>query len=217
MSEKCSIDDRFQFLQQVHHYTNYGYTEFFIGFYPGKKMDRAKEIDKKIIERYKANLDKDRKYYRKKKGLSNFVFLRSKDMYIILKTSGEVDFELQDAFVSLKKETIKIAISENIVMEIFRDGRNKFTVKIEKNCFRDIREQIRDLLDKRRFNEAATKFSNLNGLPSFSAVIKQKIDLKKYILNHVKKNNLAKKEVYAKFEESLRINTKRKVYKIDWN
>lgn len=217
MGEKYLIDNRLHFIQQVHHLMNFGYTNYFIGTYPIKKKQRFLEIDKKLISKYNMNLSKDRKYYRKKKDLCNYVFLRSREFYIILKTTGKDDIEVDDNFVSIFEKPLSIPVSDRLLLTIFRDGRKKITVKIEKESFREIRENLRFKLDNRRFNETSEKFNNLNGLPGFSGIVKQKIELKKYLLNHFKKNTLGNKEIYSRFDDSLRINTKRKVYKIEYS
>ena len=214
MSESHVIDNGFAFLQQIQLLLARGYTNYFIGTYPIKKEDKFEMIDKKIIQQYKCDLNKDKIYYRKKKGLCNVKFLRHKNIYLLLKTNGKEDIDYENNYLSIKETNLTIKLSDHLTVEFFYDSQLKITLKIEKQCFRDIRETIRDYLDARRFNEAANKFSSLNGIPAYAGVIVQKKQLKQYLMKYVKQHSLLDKEGLKRFKTSLRIHTRRTMYTI---
>src|SRR5208337_790082 len=63
--------------------------------YPQDKINKWSGIDQKLIAKYSANQDKDRKYRNKQKGLANYMLVRHADQCLLLKTEGR-EIEVTD-------------------------------------------------------------------------------------------------------------------------
>lgn len=214
MGENYVIENGFAFLQQVHHLMNSGYTNYFIGFYPEVKRKKFNQIDKKIVELYNCNFNKDKIYYRKKKGLCNAKFLRKDNMYVLLKTNGKEDIDYENEYVSVFEKPFVFEISKDLSVEIHKNSKGKLSVRLERNCYKKIKERLKSHLSKRNFDKATTEFNNLNGIPAWGGMIEDKKVLHSVMIEHIKKHTLMNKEQLKDFRKGLRINIKRTIFKV---
>lgn len=76
-------------LQQLVNYVSNGYQYFFSMEFSQKHMENIEKIDEKIINKYQTFLSKDKRYYNKKKGLANFVYLRFKNQAFVLMATND--------------------------------------------------------------------------------------------------------------------------------
>lgn len=214
MSEKYSIGDWQAFVQQIQYLVSRGYVEYCLIKYPEHKTDKFLKIDRKLIQKYNCNLNKDKTYYNKKKGYCNFKFLRWGDTGIFLKTKGIPNEKLvvDDVFLNVKKEKINIIIGEQTVLNIGYDEENKATVFLNKDSYRNVKAVCFQHIDSKNFRKAASTFNNLNGLPAWGGIVRQKIKLKGQIISKMKKN--VSVDQTFEYDKKMKINTKRTPVKV---
>ena len=209
MSEKYLIGEWVAFVQQIQHLVARGYLEYCLVNYPQKKLDKFLKIDRKLIEKYNANLNKDKAYYNKTKGYCNFKFLRYGDTAIIMKSKGDVkqNVVLDDAFSDARKQKIDIRIGERTVLSIGYDSTKKVTVFLHNDSYRHVKATCLQHLDSSNYYAAVSTFNNLNGLPAWGGIVQQKIKMKGQILAKMKKTLPAKQS--DALGHKMIINTKR--------
>lgn len=209
MNEKYLIGDWVAFVQQIQYLVSRGYVEYCLVNYPQNKVDKFLKIDQKLIEKYNANLNKDRAYYNKKKKFCNFKFLRFQDAAIIMKTKGDPHEKIlmDDVFSSVQKEKINVRIGEKTILRIGYNEKKKATVFLHNDSYRNVKATCFQLLDSKNYHLVTSTFNNLNGLPAWGGIVQQKIKLKGQITTKMKKN-LSVDQVYI-FEQKMKINTKR--------
>ena len=81
-------------LQQLVTYVSSGYHYYFSMQIAEKFMANIDKIDEKIINKYETYFGKDKRYYNKKKGFANFVYLRFKNQAFVLMATN--DFQNKD-------------------------------------------------------------------------------------------------------------------------
>jgi hypothetical protein len=214
MSEKYLIGEWVAFIQQIQHLVARGYTEYCLVNYPQNKTDKFLKIDQKLIKKYNANLNKDRAYYNKKKKRCNFKLLRYGDTAIIMKTKGDPreDIVMDDVFSNVQKVKINIKIGEKTILLIGYDEEKKTTVFLHNESYLNVKATCFQLLDSKNYYVAISTFNNLNGLPAWGGLVKQKIKMKGQIVTKMKKNLSA--DQVAVFEKKMIINTKRTPVKV---
>ncbi|MFJ7680440.1 hypothetical protein ACIQXQ_20715 [Peribacillus sp. NPDC097198] len=214
MSEKYLIGNWVSFVQQIQHLVSRGYGEFCLIKYPEKKAEKFLKIDRKLIDKYDANLNKDKSYYNKKRKLCNFKFLRWNDVGIILKTKGDVKdgIIVDDVFLSVKKKKIQVHVGETMTLNIGYDGKGAVTVFIDNESFKIVKATAASYIDSSEYNKAINTFNNLNGLPSWGGIVSQKIKMKDHLVKKMKKQ-LPQEKVYV-FSKKMIINTKRTAVKV---
>lgn len=214
MSEKYLIGEWVAFVQQVQFLVSRGYYEFHLVHYPVSKQQKFLKIDNKLITKYNANLNKDKAYYNKKKGYCNFKFLRHEALGILLKTDGNLNknIMMDDKFINIKEEKIRIQIGETLVLLIGYDEKGAITVFMDKKTYRTVKVTCFQYIESKKFNRAIETFNALNALPSWGGIVSQKIKMKEQIIKKLTEN-LKKEEVYAKSLQ-LKINTKRTPVKV---
>lgn len=209
MSEKYLIGDWVAFVQQILHLVARGYHEYCLVNYPAKKTDKFLKIDRKLIGKYNANLNKDKAYYNKQKGYCNFKFLRWGDTGIILKTNGDLqkNIVLDDAFSDARKQKIGIKIGEKTTLEIGYGHERKITVFLHNDSYRIVKATCFEYIDSSDYYAAISTFNNLNGLPAWGGIVQQKIKMKGQIITKMKKN--LPREKSDALASKMIINTKR--------
>lgn len=214
MSEKYLVVSWVAFVQQLQHLVARGYEEYCAISYPEKKEDKFEKIDGKLISKYNCNLDKDKSYYRKKKKISNFKFLRFGNQAMILKTKGKIEegIIMDDAFKHVKKEKMVIPIGEKATLSIGYDDEKKVSVFMTKEMYREVKYTCFEYIDTKKYAKAVETFNQLNALPSWGGIVEQKINMKQQIERHLQKA-LPKKPA-LELAQKLRINTKRTAIKV---
>ena len=153
--------------------------------YPERKKEKWLLIDKKIIEKYQTNITKDQRYRRKKKNLANYRFFRWENQCILLRTEGTQIREDDEKWKKLEgKEKILIIVG-NTEFEI-KNINKKFSVKLSKNTFKEIKAEIRNKLEKKLVNQALFEIEKISNLPNYQFLKKQKQELVKYFIEQYK-------------------------------
>jgi len=215
MSEKYLIGEGGwnAFVQQIQFYVSRGYTEYHLVKYPEHKQDKYLKIDQKLIEKYNANLNKDKAYYNKKENYCNFKFLRHGDAAIILKSKGNLrkNIVLDDVFQSVENEKIAVQIGEKVTLVIGYDEM-KVTVFLDKKTYREVRATCLEYMDRQKYQKATDTFNQLNALPSWGGIVEQKIKMKKYLVKHLEQSLSAQKVKSLAYK--MIISTKRTAVKV---
>jgi hypothetical protein len=118
-------------LEMMVNLTGNGYHYININYIPDNKKDKYFEIDRKIINKYKLKEDsKDKKYQRKKKGLSNFRYLRWQNIVVIMHTDGHIIIpkELEGSLFKRGKFKNKNLLTEKAALSRF----NQYQVDLYK-------------------------------------------------------------------------------------
>jgi len=214
VSEKYLVVSWVAFVQQLQHLIARGYEEYCAVSYPDKKEDKFEKIDGKLISKYNANLDKDKSYYRKKKKLCNFKFLRFGNQAMILKTKGNIEegVVIDDEFKHIKKEKMVIPIGEKASLNIGFDKEKKISVFMTKEMYREVKYTCFEYIDTQKYNKAIEAFNRLNGLPAWGGIVEQKINMKQQIARHLEK--ALPKDRTAQLSKKMLINTKRTAIKV---
>lgn len=221
MGERYLVSTRFGLIQQIVNLVSNGYIEYQFGAFPEHKEKDFLKLDKKMLEAYQADFNSDKRYYRKTKGLCNVKFLRSNNVWILLKTEGKNDNEnlIEKQFSKIKEKPLVVEVAKNFFVELrYNKEKDSYTYFINKETFRSRREYIRSYINKHQLNEAATVFNMLNGIPSWGGIYEQKKMLKKYLIDYAKKRNQFTKEEIKKFRKSLVLVRTRKIFTVfdDW-
>ncbi|GCF72258.1 hypothetical protein BC2903_60770 [Bacillus cereus] len=214
MSEKYLVVSWVGFVQQLQHLIARGYEEYCVVSYPEKKEDKFEKIDRKLISKYNANLNKDKSYYRKKKKICNFKFLRFGNQAIILKTKGKIEegVVLDDTFKHIKKEKMVIPIGEKATLNVGFDNEKKVSVFMSKEMYREVKYTCFEYVDSRKYKKAIETFNQLNSLPSWGGIVDQKIKMKEQITRHLQTK--MSKDAVKELTKQMRINTKRTAIKV---
>ena len=218
-------------LQQIIYLVSKGYTYYSTGEIPINKSNKARSIDKKIIDKYNVNLSKYQRTRRKQKKLANFYYLRWKNQFVILHTKGNIDESviIDDEFYNLNDyrkgdSKFKIIVGKELIVNIvMKEG--KPTVVLDKSTYKDIKTELDELVKNKQIGKLYKRFNMLNYIPAWSGIVKQKFLLqeeifraaKKYGLNTKKKNQIKYPYEYKDLiEYPLWINTYRKPVKKDF-
>jgi hypothetical protein len=196
------------FLQQVVTLVGHGYHNYCLTVYPDSKQDRWLKIDDKLIKKYEADLGKDARYRRQKKGLGNYIFLRRESMAVIFRSTGDY-VQRNDTFVDIAESPLIIQVGDTLRLKIVPIGsRGHCTVYIEKQVLRDFKAELFDHCRHRRVDILISRFQALNGIPAYSGITQQKSVLLSEILKEAKKHGLQLKR------SDFPIQTRRKIYTV---
>lgn len=214
MSEKYLVVNWVGFIQQLQHLVARGYVEYCAVTYPVGKEHKYKQIDRKLISKYNCNLSKDKAYYRKKKKISNFKFLRFGNQAMILKTKGNIEegVIVDDKFMHIEQEKMLIPIGEKASLNIGYDNEKKVSVYMSNETYREVKYTCFEYIDRKKFAKAIESFNQLNGLPSWGGIVEQKIKMKQQLTRHLQK--ALSKESALGLANEMRINTKRTAIKV---
>lgn len=196
------------FLQQVVTLVGHGYQHYCLTIYPDSKRDKWRKIDEKLIKKYEADLGKDARYRRQKKGLANCMFLRWECIAIIFRSPGDYA-QRDDTFVDIEEAPLIFQVGDTLRLKIVPVGsRGRCTAYIDKEVLRDIKAELLDHCRHRRLDILKRRFQALNGIPGFSGITQQKSVLLSEILKEAKRHGLQVKR------SDFPIKTRRKIYKV---
>jgi len=202
------------FIQQILCLANRGYYYFHTVNLPIKKQDKWQQVDQKLINKYHINKSKFQRSRAKKKGIANFYYYRCSSVAVILHTSGEVskDIVYDDKFEDVRSKNLIINISQDIQLQVAlnkaksSEKRDSYTIKFTDKCVSSIKINLEEVVKTKNKAIIIKEFDNLNGVPAYSGVIDQKVEIAKWLVRYCKYH-----QVSLDYEKDLRINTFRKV------
>jgi hypothetical protein len=131
-------------------------------------------------------------------------------MIVILRSDGvEMDEKrLEQKFKDIRKEPIEICIGDEIVLKLHFTATEGFTIHFTRACYRSLKANFSELLEKRQVEQVKYWFNALNGIPAYAGIIEHKRKLLDYILKTAKKHGINLKRT------DFRLTMRRKIYKV---
>ena len=184
------------FLQRIQGNMKDEYFYYSIFSIPETKMDKAEAIDQKIIEKYGCNMSKDQRHRNKKKGNANFQYFRFQSCGVIMATPGNVVDDCEPLInvnikpMVLRVGTLEVVFKRSKVKIKNKEGRviktqTKYTLFLTDKCMEEKKREFNNLAKRGKCEEIIEHFNRLNGIPSYSGIVQNKVKLKKH-LKHLK-------------------------------
>jgi len=172
------------FLRQIVAHIGSGYTSILVVQIPKKKEHKKEKVLTKLRLNYKTDSTRSQRYYAKKKGYANFQAISYMNMVVILHTRGLIKDEIDvgNGFTCFeKKSSLELNISDYLKLVIFKDERDKITVRLNNETFRSFKSEF-DLAYKKKSGFLYNKLlSRLSHLPPYRGLQLQKIMILKYL------------------------------------
>lgn len=175
-------------LQQLEKLINNGYWYHCVTYLPEKKRYRWEKVDQKLISKYDAGLNKWQRARRKKKGIANFIYLRWNHVAVLLHTKGNIpqnvvyDDTFRNIMAKGKKNRLKVQISPLVGFEFYQDPKG-ITVKLDKQTYAGIKDHLETVVATKNVAKIVHEYNKLNGFPAFRGIVRQKIELAKFVMN----------------------------------
>lgn len=177
------------------------------------------KTDKKLIKKYEMNISKFQRARKKKKGKSNFYYLRWQHVAIMLHTAGDVDSTVyNDRFLDLRERQKKIVlkISDLIWLQINlgapkNDNKRHIEVRLYKDSYNGFKDNLERVIQLKNKEMIFNEFNKINGIPAWAGIIKQKQLLYNFMLRKCKSNSV---KLNNEDKPKIRILTKRNVVKV---
>jgi hypothetical protein len=197
-------------IQQLVYLLGRGYYYWCLMYLSESKRDRWHKTDQKLINKYQMDISKHQRSYRKKKGISNFYYLRWEHIAVMLHTEGTLPENYDDKFFDIRntKLTLRIGPFSAVTISYEKDTRKKkakkkggkrvkgekrknvIVVRLEKECYRNLKAELREVAQTKNKAKMIRMFDRLNGFPSWSGIFCQKEQLAKYLVSEAKKHNV---------------------------
>ena len=137
------------FIQQVAvGYVKNHYRYYVMGYLRGGKDPG--EIDRKLIEKYRINIDKWERHRRKRVGLANLQYIRHERTFLLMATGPEGTHPFFEREVSIR-DAREVPIKYAGYEISYRGGR--VWVRIERATYKRLRAYFADIATKRRASD----------------------------------------------------------------
>lgn len=172
------------FLRQLISHIGSGYTNILVVQISKKKEYKRESILTKIRLNYKTLDTRSQRYYAKKKGFANFQAISYMYIVVLLHTKGLIkdEIDIGNGFICFKKKSsLELDISSYLKLVIFKDERNKITVRLAKETFRGFKIDF-DIAYKKKSGFMYNKtLRRLSGFPPYRGIQLQKIIMLRYL------------------------------------
>lgn len=212
--------DLIQFIDYiVNSISNGKYLLYQVSYIPEEKAVNEENLrirDSELSNKYRANLTKAERLNLRRKGQARHLYVRYKNIIVILRTLGATEIATKEKWKDIRKEKIRLNISQHTAYLIglgqSKASKNKtleskITVTLAKETYDLIKLSC---LDAIRYQKSIKKllheWNKINGFNGWSGINKQKMQLKEYLVIEVCKE-FGKKKSEAK--KLFRINTYR--------
>ena len=152
--------------------------------YPDHKDQKT--IDEKLIRKYRADLEKTKRWrVRKETGAAMFALIRLErgDGISLLHTEGTLPSVYDDRFIDLRIEPLTVRVSESIVFEILvKHGKTE--VCLSGRTYEWMKAGLADAVQTRSKTRIIAQFERLNGLPAYHGIVAQKVAIATWLLSH---------------------------------
>jgi hypothetical protein len=185
-----------------------GYYFYHVTELPERKRDRWLSIDRKLIGKYETEKSKFQRCRLKEKRIANFFYLRYESTAIIMHTQGSTDHVLyDDKFSDICEKPLTIKAGDNISLVIYVND-EVCSVRFTKETYVGFKAVIADVVKTKNRWEIMREFNLINGIPAYAGIIEQKKRLAAWTVKQARKHQVALKKA------DLRVNTRRKIYKV---
>jgi len=157
----------------IQYYTENGYSYIQIVYYPENKEDRWHQIDTKLTKKFRLDLNKGQRAYRKRKKQTNFAGLRYKNICLILHTPGSFDLE-GETFVDMRQKNVLLDVGSVVKVELkIVDGVG--AIKYEKRSYQDLKEIVKQIAANPKVWQHKKELEKIKHLPA----VRRKMHLQK--------------------------------------
>jgi hypothetical protein len=174
--------------------------------YPDHTYQSA--IDEKLIRKYRADLEKTKKWrVRKETGAAMFALIRLRGTAYLLHTEGTLPSVYDDRFIDLRIEPLTVRVSESIVFEILvKHGKTE--VCLSGRTYEWMKAGLADAVQTRSKTRIIAQFERLNGLPAYHGIVAQKVAIATWLLQeaHGRRVWIGRKD--------LRVGTRRRITRV---
>lgn len=208
------------FLQQIVYKISQGYEYYHLGYLDTKNESKFEKIDRKLIEKYNCDASTSRIYNNKKGGRANFVYYRHKNIFIIMMATQEFKnretkvkkgIVIDDDFIHFEDKKNPLIITFSRFSEFqFKRVEGSVTVFMSNEMYDNVRANLMQHNDSKRFDYVIRDFNKLNGLPSWQGINRQRFKLQKQLLRYSQK----RKSELEEYSKSFKIWTKRTNLKV---
>jgi len=137
-------------------YVKNHYRYYVMGHLRGDKDPR--EIDRKLIEKYRIDIDKWERHRRKRAGLANLQYLRHERTFLLLATGPEGSHPFFEREVDIR-DAREVPIRYSGYEVSYRGGR--VWVRIERKVYKRAWAYFSEIANKRRASELVREFREL--------------------------------------------------------
>jgi len=174
--------------------------------YPDRKDQKT--IDEKLIRKYRADLEKTKRWrVRKETGAAMFALIRLRGTAYLLHTEGTLPSVYDDRFIDLRIEPLTVRVSESIVFEILvKHGKTE--VCLSGRTYEWMKAGLADAVQTRSKTRIIAQFERLNGLPAYHGIVAQKVAIATWLLQeaHGRRVWIGRKD--------LRVGTRRRITRV---
>lgn len=210
--------DLIQFIDYVVNAISNGkYLYYQINYIEEKKAvneDFLKKLDIKLSKKYNTELTKNQRLNLRRKDAARHLYVRYKNIVILLKTEGFTEVAKNEKWKDIRKEKINLKITDNVIYNIGlgkgKSSKNKtlnskITVTLSKDTLNLVKVSCLEAIRyKKSIRLLIYEWNKINGFNGWSGINLQKKQLRDYLVNEVCKNfGMKKKEARKLF----RINT----------
>jgi len=162
-------------------WVSHGYSFVCKTHYPDHKDQKT--IDEKLIRKYRADLEKTKRWrVRKETGAAMFALIRLKNTAYLLHTEGVLPSVYDDRFIDLRKEPLAVRVSASLVFEIsVKNG--KTDVCLSRRTYEWMEAGLTDAVQTRSKTRIIAQFERLNGLPAYHGIVAQKVAIARWLLH----------------------------------
>jgi len=196
------------FIQQIVYLIGRGYLFYHVTELPERKRDKWQCIDRKLIGKYQTEKSKFQRCRTKEKRIANFFYLRYESTAVIMYTHGFTDHVVcDDKFSDICEKPMTLKVSDNISLVVYVND-EVCSVRFTKETYRGFKVVMADVVKTKNKREIIREFNLINGIPAFSGTIEQKKRLAEWTVKQARRHQVALKKA------DLRVNTRRKIYKV---
>ncbi len=196
------------FIQQIVYLVGRGYLFYHVTELPERKRDKWQCIDRKLIGKYGTEKSKFQRYRLKEKRVANFFYLRYESTAIIMHTHGSKDHVLyDDKFSDICEKPLTLKISDNISLVVYVND-EVCSVRFTKETYAGFKAVIADVARTKNRWEIIKEFNLINGIPAYGGIVEQKKCLALWTVKQARTHQVALRTA------DLRLNTRRKIYKV---
>lgn len=188
---------------------------FYLWIKPGggkaTSEERQLKIDERLMDKFHiTGMSKHNRYYNKKRGIANFLYIRYGSLCLVLKSVGnDGGLSESEEFQDIREFPIEVEISNNIQLKINLSKTGKsWTAYFARECYRSIKAELLECLEHRQMRDLEYKFGALNNIPAYSGINEQKKQMRNAIFLCAKKNGMVLNK------DRFWICFKRKIYKV---
>lgn len=169
-----------------------GYYYWHLTELPVHKKTKWREIDSKLIAKYKTNKSKHQRHRRKMNGEANFIYIRWEQYAFIFHTVGSIpnDVTYDDKFYDIRQSPIFLKIGDETTFDISLADNGKAHIKLERETYLGIKALLHNTAQRKNPKILIDAFKMLNGYPAYAGIVKQKKQLREYVVSQAVKHNI---------------------------